>query len=91
MVKIGNCVLLAGGWGIDGRMINSVEVLDPYHHVVLHVPNMTVTWSFCSVAVLSKNIVALGGQNHASLGTLALVGKQDAQKVFSIQATEIAC
>ena len=61
-------------------MINSVEVLDPYHHVVLHVPNMTVTWSFCSVAVLSKNIVALGGQNHASLGTLALVGKQDAQK-----------
>ena len=61
VAKIGNCVVAAGGYGIDGRWINSVEVLDSYRHVVWHLPNMTVARSFCSITVLSKNIVVLGG------------------------------
>ena len=65
---------------IDGWM-NSVEVLDPYRHVVWHLPNMTVTRRYCSIAVLSKNIVVLGDENHVSLETLALVDKQDKAKV----------
>ena len=82
VAKIGNCVLVAGGWGIDHRKINSVEVLDPYRHVVWHLPNMTVKrGSFCSVAVLSKSIIVLGGGDCASLGTLALVDIQDTAKV----------
>ena len=81
VAKIGNCVVVAGGYGIDGARINSVEVLDPYRHVVWHLPDMTVARSFCSIAVLSKNIVVLGGQNHASLETLALVDKQEPVKV----------
>ena len=81
VAKIGNCVVVAGGWGIDGRWINSVEVLDSYRHVVWHLPNMTMARSFCSIAVLSKNIVVLGGGNHASLETLALVDEQDTAKV----------
>ena len=76
VAKIGNCVVVAGGYGI-----NSVEVLDPYRHVVWHLPDMTVVRSYCSIAVLSKNIVVLGGQNHASLETLALVDKQELIKV----------
>ena len=74
--KIGNCVVVAGGCGI-----NYVEVLDPYRHVVWHLPNMTVARSFCSIAVLSKNIVVLGGGDHASLETLALVDEQELAKV----------
>ena len=62
VAKIGNCVVVAGGYGIDGAMINSVEVLDPCRHVVWLLPNMTVKRSYCSIAVLSKNIVVLGGQ-----------------------------
>ena len=81
VAKIGNCVVVAGGCGVDGTRINSVEVLDPYRHVVWHLPNMTVARSYCSIAVLSKNIVVLGGQNHASLETLALVDKQELIKV----------
>ena len=73
VAKIGNCVVVAGGYGIDGARINSVEVLDAYRHVVWHLPDMTVARSYCSIAVLSKNIVVLGDQNHASLETLALV------------------
>ena len=80
VAKIGNCVVVAGGGGIDGLM-NSVEVLDPYRHVVWHLPNMTLTRPYCSIAVLSKNIVVVGGQKRASLEALALVGKQDAQMV----------
>ena len=80
MAKIGNCVVVAGGNGIDGRT-NSVKVLDPYRHVVWHLPDMTVTRSYCSIAVLSKNIVVLGGVNHTSLETLALVDEQDTAKV----------
>ena len=80
VAKIGNCVVVAGGYG-EGVEINSVEVLDPYRHVVWHLPNMSVTRWYCTIAVLSKNIVVLGGYNHASLETLALVGKQDAQQV----------
>ena len=80
VAKIGNCVVMAGGLGIEGSM-NSVEVLDPYRHVVWHLPNMTVTRCFCSIAVLSNNIVVLGDENHASLETLALVDKQDKAKV----------
>ena len=80
VAKIGNCVVVAGGCRKDGRT-NSVEVLDPYRHAAWHLPNMTVTRSCCSIAVLSKNIVVLGGGNDPSLETLALVGKQDAQKV----------
>ena len=76
VAKIGNCVVVAGGCGI-----NSVEVLDPYRHVVWLLPNMTVTRSDCSIAVLSKNIIVLGGGNHASLETLALVDEQDTAKV----------
>ena len=81
VAKIGNCVVVAGGYGIGGRRINSVEMLDPYRHVVWHLPDMTVTRSNCSVAVVSKEIVVLGGVGCASLETLALVGKQDAQQV----------
>ena len=81
VAKIGNCVVVAGGWGVDGTRINSVEVLDPYRHVVWHLPDMTVARSFCSIAVLSKNIVVLGGANHASLEALALVDKQELVKV----------
>ena len=81
VAKIGNCVVVAGGYGIDGTMINSVEVLDPYRHVVWHPPNMTVARSYCSIAVVSKNIVVLGGQDHASLETLALVDQQETAKV----------
>ena len=81
VAKIGNCVVVAGGWGIDGRWINSVEVLDSYRHVVWHLPNMTVTRSDCSIAVLSKNIIVLGGGGCASLETLALVDIQDTAKV----------
>ena len=81
VAKIGTCVVVAGGYG-EGGGINSVEVLDPYRHVVWHLPNMSVTWWYCTIAVLSKNIVVLGGRNnHASSETLALVGKQDAQQV----------
>ena len=76
VAKIGNCVVVAGGCGI-----NSVEVLDSYRHVVWLLPNMTVARSFCSIAVLSKNIVVLGGRNHPSLETLALVDEQDTAKV----------
>ena len=75
VAKIGNCVVVAGGCGI-----NSVEVLDPYRHVVWLLPDMTVARSYCSIAVLSKNIVVLGGPNHVSLETLALV-EQDTAKV----------
>ena len=81
VAKIGNCVVVAGGYDIDSAGINSVEVLDPYRHVVWHLPNMTVARLYCSIAVLSKNIVVLGGQNHASLETLALVDKQEPVKV----------
>ena len=81
VAKIGDCVVVAGGYGIDGRKINSVEILAPYRHVVWHLPNMTVQRSYCSIAVLSKNIVVLGGIGCASLETLAVVGKQDAQQV----------
>ena len=80
VAKIGNCVVVAGGYGIDDKT-NSVEVLDPYRHVVWHLPNMTVARSYFSIAVLSKNIVVLGGENHASLETLALVDKQELVKV----------
>ena len=80
VAKIGNCVVVAGGCGIDGTT-NSVEVLDAYRHMVWHLPNMTVARLYCSIAVLSKNIVVLGGQNHASLETLALVDKQELIKV----------
>ena len=80
VAKIGNCVVVAGGWGVDDKT-NSVEVLDAYRHVVWHLPNMTVARSHCSIAVLSKNIVVLGGENHASLETLALVDKQELVKV----------
>ena len=76
VAKIGNCVVVAGGCGI-----NSVEVLDPYRHVVWLLPNMTVKRSYCSIAVLSKNIVVLGGQNHASLETLALIDEKNTAKV----------
>ena len=76
VAKIGNCVVVAGGCGI-----HSVEVLDPYRHVVWHLPDMAVARSSCSIAVLSKNIVVLGGQNHASLEALALVDKQELAKV----------
>ena len=58
VAKIGNCVVVAGGWGVDDKT-NSVEVLDPYRHVVWHLPNMTVARLYCSIAVLSKNIVVL--------------------------------
>ena len=58
VAKIGNCVVVAGGWGVDDKT-NSVEVLDAYRHVVWHLPNMTVARSHCSIAVLSKNIVVL--------------------------------
>ena len=81
VAKIGNCVVVVGGYGIDGAGINSVEVLDAYRHVVWHLPDMTVARSYCSIAVLSKNIIVLGGQNHASLETLALVDKQELVKV----------
>ena len=80
VATIGNCVVVAGGSGRDGFM-NSVEVLDPYRHLVWHLPNMSVTRWYCSIAVLSKNIVVLGGEDHASLETLALVDKQDKAKV----------
>ena len=76
VAQIGNCVVVAGGFGID-----SVEVIDPYHHVVWHLPNMTVTRWCCSIAVLSNNIVVLGDESHASLETLALIDKQDTAKV----------
>ena len=76
VAKIGNCVVVAGGCGR-----NSVEVLDPYRHVVWLLPNMTMARSYCSIAVVSKNIVVLGGGNHASLETLALVDEQDTAKV----------
>ena len=81
VAKIGNCaVVVAGGCGIDGE-INSVEVLDPYRRVVWHLPNMSVTRCYCTIAVLSQKIVVLGGRKyHASLETLALVG-QAAQQV----------
>ena len=80
VAKIGNCVVVAGGVGKDGS-INSVEVLDPYRHVVWHLPDTTVARSYCSIAVLSKNIVVLGGVNHASLETLALIDEQNTAKV----------
>ena len=76
VAKIGNCVVVAGGWGI-----NSVEVLDPYRHVVWLLPDMTVVRSYCSIAVLSKNIIVLGSGSHAALETLALVDEQDTAKV----------
>ena len=91
VAKIGNCVVVAGGCGI-----NYVEVLDPYCHVVWHLPNMTVARLYCSIAVLSKNIVVLGGENHASLETLALVDKQELVKVggtrlsTTLQATQFS-
>ena len=81
VAKIGNCVVVAGGYDIDGAGINSVEVLDAYRRVVWHLPDMTVARSYCSIAVLSKNIVVLGGWNLASLETLALVDKQELVKV----------
>ena len=81
VAKIGNCVVVAGGYGIDGRMINSVEMLDPYRHVVWLLPDMTVARSYCSIAVLSKEIVVLGGDDHASLETLALIDEQNTAKV----------
>ena len=81
VAKIGNCVVVVGGYDIDGTGINSVEVLDAYRHVVWHLPDMTVARSYCSIAVLSKNIVVLGGWNLASLETLALVDKQELVKV----------
>ena len=76
VAKIGNCVVVAGGWGI-----NSVEVLDPYRHVVWLLPDMTVVRSYCSIAVLSKNIIVMGSGSHAALETLALVDEQDTAKV----------
>ena len=76
VAKIGNCVVVAGGWGE-----NSVEVLDPYRHVVWLLPDMTVARSYCSIAVLSKNIIVLGSGSHAALETLALVDEQDRAKV----------
>ena len=45
VAKIGNCVVVAGGYGIDDKT-NSVEVLDPYRHVVWHLPDMTVARSY---------------------------------------------
>ena len=63
-------------------MINSVEVLDPDRHVVWLLPDMTVAQSYCSIAVLSKNIVVLAGEDyHASLETLALADEQNTAKV----------
>ena len=76
VAKIGNCVVVAGGCGI-----NSVEVLDPYRHVVWLLPDMTVARPYCSIAVLSKNIIVLGSGSHAALETLALVDEQDRAKV----------
>ena len=73
VAQIGNCVVVAQGYGIDDARIKSVEVLDPYRHVVWHLPDMTVTRANCSIAVLSNDIVVLGGRNHASLEALALV------------------
>ena len=82
VAKIGNCVVVVGGYGKEERMINSVEVLDPYRHVVWLLPDMTVARSYCSIAVLSKNIVVLGGeQHHASLETLALIDEKNTAKV----------
>ena len=82
VAKIGNYVVVAGGYGIEERKINSVEVLDPYRHVVWLLPDMTVARSYCSIAVLSKNIVVLGGEHyHASLETLALIDEQNTAKV----------
>ena len=80
VAKIGNCVVVAGGCRKDGRT-NSVEMLDPYRHVVWLLPDMTVARLYCSIAVLSKEIVVLGGDDHASLETLALIDEQNTAKV----------
>ena len=73
VAKIGNCIVVAGGWVIDRRMMNSVAVLDPNRNVVWHLPNMTSTRKYCSIAALSQDIVVVGGQERESLEVLALM------------------
>ena len=69
MVKVGSCLVVAGGW--NENQTNSVEVLDVQQGIVWSLPNLTIEWPFgCSMVALSDCLLVLGG-NSAEVESLA--------------------
>ena len=81
VVKVGSCLIVAGGWSRDDEEVLSVEVMDTEQHVMWKLPSTTTKRSLSSMIAISNGILAISGDTEDSCDYLALTEKKTETKV----------
>ena len=73
VVKVGPCLVVAGGVTSSYDQLASVQVMDTERNVVWKLPDVTSTRNYGSMVYLSRGIVMIGGKEHHSCETLSVM------------------
>ena len=81
VVKVGSCLVVAGGCSRDKEGLSSVEVMDTEQHVMWKLPSTTTKRNSFSMVAISNGILAISGEEEDSCEYLALTEKKTETKV----------
>ena len=81
VVKVGSCLVVAGGLTRDNEGLSSVEVMDTEQHVMWKLPSMTTKRNYGNMVAISNGILAISGKEKDSCEYLALTEKKTETKV----------
>ena len=81
VVKVGSCLVVAGGLTRDNEGLSSVEVMDTEQHVMWKLPSMTTKRNYGNMVAISNGILAISGKEKDSCECLALTEKKTETKV----------